>query len=805
MSIELQIQSSTLKNITAFAVQARLRATCFAPIASLYIDHADVAASPVELIATTTGTVRIRVPIDVFVVRREDILAAPNAAPAGATVPAGSVVLVLEMAVAGAIVSLSSVDAELGVLGSLLGSEAAAAKNAILGAVSSPASLNLIDALKQLGAPVPISSRVELMGSIVAIRLSPTGNGVGHLFPGQEWGLFMDGASVERLALSKLPTALASISPSMTITPHWRPAGTVPHVDIDYAGKVPLPNPFTANVDGTLGLDFSLSPTVTKFLRTTVNWSLHVNLGVLVPKLFDKMVEKKIGAALDPTKFGGVPIGDHAFTLDSPDPLPDVSFGGARFAYASIGASVSGMTIGGPVHLPPNPGKDTLQPSVHQFRQPYRLFFCRALAMSGSGAPPKTVSLGEVSTYGSVWLESSGAFCNVEIVSPGNWLAPYVSKPNDGTAGENQEIKIAIPSTLAFAITEPVLLIIHAARGVRLVDLGIPPSAQLDADGNVINALIDYIDNCLKIPVGSSDGHGINWGSGVTDLTPPLEHPDWATYLSAQRGIDIQMVTLSGLEPGELIRFRSRDHAVDVTANRYGRAMVPVLLPIANQLARASLIRVNRRSIADRFGLRSTAFVRQIGFEAGNQHRLSTTVTGETYLTIAFGDRAEVHELEQFGASISVRREYVQGRDSDDGVRQEGESLRGILTGEVLAQRQSQGDLGSPVQPSREEVELNPQPLPPREMPVTPRNPLALQRINLPGMTSLFAVPGFEELPIALANMVDGSKLILDLGEDGTTRVAGTFTGPIGAIELSSGWGLAVDSRRASIYRVIRG
>jgi hypothetical protein len=138
MSIELQIQSSMLAAITARAVQARLRATCFKPIGAVYIDHADVAAGPVELI-TANAAVRLRVPLDVFVVHREDVLAAPNAVPAGATVPAGAgtVFIVLEMTATGAVVSLRCVDADLGQLGVALGPDAQAAKDAIVQAVGS--------------------------------------------------------------------------------------------------------------------------------------------------------------------------------------------------------------------------------------------------------------------------------------------------------------------------------------------------------------------------------------------------------------------------------------------------------------------------------------------------------------------------------------------------------------------------------------------------------------------------------------------------------------------------------------------
>ena len=214
---------------------------------------------------------------------------------------------------------------------------------------------------------------------------------------------------------------------------------------------------------------------------------------------------------------------------------------------------------------------------------------------------------------------------------------------------------------------------------------------------------------------------------------------------------------------------------------------------------------MNRRSIADHFIVNTTAFVRQVGLEVGRQHRLASTVDGKTFLTTEFDDHVDVHELGQLGAPILVRREFVQKHKSNGGVRQEEASHPGTpMSANDLTQRQSQGELGSRIQPSHEEVELNPQPFPPGEVVTAPRNPLFAQRINLPGMTSLVAVPGFEELPIALATMADGSKLVLDRGEDGITRVAGTFTGPIGPLEASGGWGLAVDSYQVSIYRVVR-
>ena len=790
MSIELQIQSSTLAAITARAVQARLRTTCFAPIASIYVDHADVADTPIEIIAANE-TVQIRVPIDVFVVHREDVLAAPNAVPVGTVTPAGTVMVVLEMAAIGAVLSLRCIDADLGPLGLALGANAPAAQAAIINAVGAPMTSNFTEALKQLGMPVPMLSRVELISGIIAVRFEPNGNAVEHLFPGQDWGLFLDGVSVEKLAMSKVPKDLTSSITSLVIDAHWRPAGSTPHIDLDYAGKAPqVPDPFSGDIDGTLGCDFSLTSTITKLLRTTVNWSLHINLGDVVPGFIDNIVEGVVESYMDPTKFGGAPIGDHAFTVDTS--LPNVSFGGARFEYINVVASPAGMTIGGSVRLPLDPGKDTLQPSVHAFGLPFRLDVCSILAKTGSGAPSKTVSLSEVTTTGSVGLENLGAFCDVEIVSPGNWIEPYIKRPTDDTP----QIRIVIPSAVALGITKPVRLIVHTARGVRLVDLGTPPPVILDANGSVTNALTFYIPDCLDINVE----HGIEWAKsgGLLDqsvVNPPLEHPDWTTYLGRDRGLNVQLVTLSALEPGELIQFRSHDHAVDVTADRNGRALVPVLLPVTNNQEGASLIRVNRSSIAGHFTMQTAIFVGQANLPAGTQNRLDSSVEGMAILTTEFEDHIDTHEIGSLGAPILVKREAARTQESNRGVAQvEVNHLSASMEIKDRVQRESHTTISSQTRPSHDEIALNPQPLP----------PLFAQRITLPGITSLVAVPGFLEAPIALATMADDSVLVLDLGEDGTARVAGTFTGPIGVLNESGDWAFAADSDQVSIFRITR-
>jgi hypothetical protein len=795
VGIELQIQSSVLAAIAARSVQTALHARCFDPIGSAYIDHADVAADAVELSAAGAA-VRLRVPVDLFVVSRAAVLAAPNGVPAGATGPADRAHLVLELAASGTVVSMRCVDVDLGPFAAVLGPGASAVKAVIVAAVGEPARADLSDTLEEFGMTAPSSSRVEIVGALVAIRFEPVGGAVAHLPPGVEWGLFLDGASVERLARSQVADELASVLPSVSIAAHWRPAGATAHVDVDYGATI-VAAAFSVDIDGTLGCDFALAPAPSRQLRTTVHWSLHVDLGDLVPGFVDNLVEKEVEGAMDPAKFGGTSLGDHAFFIDRP--LPAAALGGARLDYGGVFASPAGMVIGGPVRLPLDPGRATVQLSVHPFGLPTRLTVCSVLAKSGSGEPSRTVSLGEATTTGRAWLEDAGAFgAGPEILPPNDWVRPYMSEPG---AGAVPELRIVVPSAVALGITTPVQVIVRAARGVRLIDLGAPPPAIVDADGNVTNARRWHIRNCNHVRVGPDEAHGIDWGVVGRELRDPVINPhrlagiDWTTFLAAGEGVDVQLMTLHGLEPGELIRFRSRDHAVDVTADRGGRATVPVVLSLAGDPGEATLERVNRRGVAGHFTVRTATFQRRATFPAGRRNRLIASGDGTATLTSEFGDRVEVRRIGPLGAL-----EFVTRRAARSGAIHPAVSV-GAADRDW---QESHGEIDDEPSRSQDEASLNPQPLPPVDGAVRAGVSWSGRRIDLPGLASVAAVPGFAEAPIALAAMTDGSTLVLDLDRAGAVRVAGTFAGPIGALEDSGDWAFAVGANRVAVYRLTR-
>jgi hypothetical protein len=107
-------------------------------------------------------------------------MAAPNAAPAGATTPAARVALVCRLVTDGATFSLQDFSSD-------------PAGTPLPADLQLPVSIDLGARLAKLNLPKPASSRADLVGGVVAIRFDPAGGPVDRLFVSQQWGLFLDG------------------------------------------------------------------------------------------------------------------------------------------------------------------------------------------------------------------------------------------------------------------------------------------------------------------------------------------------------------------------------------------------------------------------------------------------------------------------------------------------------------------------------------------------------------------------------------------------------------------------------------
>jgi hypothetical protein len=753
MAVELQIESSTLSDITTRALQTQLNTTCFPDFGPAYVDHANVVFGPLSPTASA-GAVQLHVPVDIFIVLRTAVLAAPNGVPAGATSPAGRVTLQLELRATGAAVSLTCVDVDLGSLGAALGPAAAAAKTAIIAAAGSPVSVDLSATFTAIGLPQPgnfscrhrrqrdrdpfRSGRRPGQPPFPGSRLGPVRRWTGRRTPGaiesaREFPHACTGVAVDSL--------LASLR-------HLSACGRGLRRESPCARSVHVRGQRHVSV-----CDFGLTPGMAYRLRTTVNWSLHLDLGDFTPGFIENWAENFIVALVDPSRFGGVPLGPRAFAMDSV--LPPIKLGGSDFLYTGVLGSPAGMTIGGPVKLPLMPSLETVKLSATAFSLPSRLQFCSQLAKTGSGDPIKSITIKDVKTNARIFLEDAGNFCAFEVISPGAWINAYIFGPPPETPGNTHDFSISVPGGVSGSIKAPARLIVRTARGVRLADLGVPPKITVDANGQVTNAIDTYIDDCLYI---DPNNYGLKWGHD--DLVIPKEHPDWLTL--ATSGLDVQLVTLNGLDRGELVQFRSAHHQIDVTADQNGRAMMPVLLPLTSSGASAQLTRTSRQSIAGLAGVQSAIFGAHATVATAPGQTLSAGFGDSARLTSQFGDRTEMREIDTLGVSALDNR-----------------SLNSAMP---VAAMHSAGTTQTKTTPAGE------------------RDPCE----DLPGFTTLLPIPGFDDAPIAIALLKDGTALVMDLANRRSPRVAGTFNGPIGAVQTAGNWALTCAGHVTSIYRVSR-
>ena len=336
-------------------------------------------------------------------------------------------------------------------------------------------------------------------------------------------------------------------------------------------------------------------------------------------------------------------------------------------------------------------------------------------------------------------------------------------------------MSVAIPYSLAQEMSKPMTLVLRTPRGVRFVDLGIAPKVATDAAGRIDGARDHYIKDCLEVVVDSR-GAGVDWGMpGVVDVgifkARPPEEPDWAQYTHEWGGFVAQLIHLSGLDAGELIRFRSATHAVDVTADAAGRAIVPVLFPLSPILAPARLVRANGLSLEGHVGVSSASFEQHITLPGRLAGGIRVSASGLAHVTTHSRRGVVSHVVSAFGAIGSGRRHG-------------------------------------------NEAALNPQPLPPVEHgdaamairtdeAATRRAREAVERAGIKGIDHVLSVPGFASGGTAVAVMANGARLVLDLRQG--VRIAGTFAGPIAAVHVAGGWAVTGVGEQTAVFRVSAG
>ena len=134
--------------------------------------------------------------------------------------------------------------------------------------------IDLGPVLGNLGIEVSSGEAVDLVGDLVVTPFGdPSGPParVGHAF---EWGIFLDGRSLEDMMRARIPT---SIPPLQGLTTHvqWSPPGPVPTLATRIEGSFDVPDPFTCRVEVSVRSGLTMpSPTS---LRIDSNWNLDVD------------------------------------------------------------------------------------------------------------------------------------------------------------------------------------------------------------------------------------------------------------------------------------------------------------------------------------------------------------------------------------------------------------------------------------------------------------------------------------------------------------------------------------------------
>ena len=397
-------------------------------------------------------------------------------------------------------------------------------------------------------------------------------------------------------------------------------------------------------------------------MRTTVLWVAHAYIAPGIG-IAEEKAEEKIEKKIHPEAFHPSSIGDHTFTIDSP--VPQQSFLGCRLFLDVVAAAPAGMTVGGRVVLPVIHLPGPVQLEVGSFAPPTRIQLCSELQQIGGELPSKTLTPALVTCYGYLSLTDAGRFCGFDWPDAAPSLGSYVRGPAEGTVATSSgplEFFVGVPGSVGNGITGAVRFVVRTARGVRLIDLGELPKVTVDASGQVTNARDWYIPNCMYISVeqGVEEGvnwadAGINWG-GAEGLDLTSDHRwerSWSDILG-RRGLDVQMVHVSGLEAGEQLRFRSATHAIDVTADAAGHAVLPAMFTLEGEQQPATLRRVGGGGLRDLVSTETATFQARASLPAGEVNTLAVQDAGEVLVSRQLADGVAVNDLTDGDVSQQV-------------------------------------------------------------------------------------------------------------------------------------------------------
>jgi hypothetical protein len=768
MSFEIQVHTQTMVALLENTLQLGFRTTCLPSVDPFYVDHVDVRKGQTTVNATSSSSIDFVVSTDVFIVLASAVLAAPNGIPNGATTSAGQVSLTLRLSVSGSKLTMACTGVDLGALGKALGSNAQVLAQQIQNKIGTVGSIDVGPLASKIGLPAPSSSSLAIVGASILIRFDPSSAGQERLQMGQDWCLFVEAAAMQQLVTIRLDTVITGLGQqitSHTTTATWAPLGSIPRVIVSVDGKAQVPDPFAGNVHVGMIVDFGLIHTfivndgIGTDLVLDVAWDLKVDLGEFVPQFIDDLVVAAIKAQVDPKKFGATSIGPQEFEMLFP--LPPLTFGAATFEYKSIVGIQAGMVLGGPVKLPIDPGTSTLSFNVIPFAGSFAL----TVDCSQAGAAEKP-TLGTVSASGAASYANAGVICDIHFVSPVSPpvpLAPYLNAPPNGTITETGVIAVTLPGVVAYWLSfkpQPVQLWVQTARGVRLLDLGTPPTPKLDDNGNVINYNLVFINDCPSaLDPWFKVFHMYNpkWS-----IDPPEA---WENALEQVERFETLMLDVAGLAAGSVVRFDTPRLGTGVgaqfSADSAGRVLVPAVLATRSNDEGARLSTADRQALGD--VLVSTAVFERIAV-------LETP-------------GATSHTLVEAGGAALITSTFRDGRTQT--VRLDGLRIPRVLSTGVRTISGGSGALGA-LQSAT---------------PIVPGRPPSA---DLPGLVALHTVPGFEASGLQVAELEDQTHVVV-VEESGKLHAIGTLPAWPHMPPAGEAWAISASTgERVAVFAVTR-
>jgi hypothetical protein len=248
----------------------------------------------------------------------------------------------------------------------------------------------------------------------------------------------------------------------------------------------------------------------------------------------------------------------------------------------------------------------------------------------------------------------------------------------------------------------------------------------VDGNGNVINSEVLLINDC--------PGNLVPWSQVFHSYNPewsvdPYEF--WIDNMDQVAVFGSSLVEVNGLQPGEVVTFNQPvDGGMAVfSAGQSGQIVVPAILAVRSFDASATLSRVNRSALG-RVGQTTMLFERVAVLDRPGA--LSHELSGDgdrAVITSSFVDRTESIQIDTLGIPQRLGQQRLEGGGAANGIRARASA------------REAGGD----------------------------------PRFDIPGVVRVRTIPGFEQEPISVAELDDGTYLVLAHEADGSVRVGGTM------------------------------